>query len=537
MRKQTDFLIIGSGIAGLIYALKVADHGKVCIVTKSDAEETATKYAQGGIAAVMYTPDTYEKHIIDTIVAGDGLNNREIVELTIKESTARIRELIEWGAQFDKNASGEYDLAREGGHSESRVFHHKDSTGLEIERALLNKIEEHPSIEILEDHFAIDLITQHHLGKEINRKNEDIHCYGVYSMDMKKQEIWTILAKTTMLATGGAGNIYSNTTNPYVATGDGIAMAYRAKAQVENMEFIQFHPTSLYNPNEKPAFLITEALRGFGAVLKTQDGKEFMQKYDKRGSLAPRDMVARAIDNEMKLSGDDFVYLDATHLDEDELFKNFPRIYAKCLTVNIDITKEMIPVVPSAHYICGGIKVDEFARSSITNLYASGECASTGLHGANRLASNSLLESAVFSHRASLNAIDSAEEINFCDNVPDWDASGTVLNEEMILITQSLKELRALMSSYVGIVRSNLRLKRALDRLEIIYRETEELYDRSILTINICELRNMINVAYLVIKMANKRKESRGLHYSIDYPRDVIDGSSMLVNNHKAVKK
>jgi len=532
MRKKIDFLVIGSGIAGLIYALKVADHGKVCILTKSVAEETATKYAQGGIAAVMYTPDTYEKHIIDTIVAGDGLNNREIVELTIKESTARIRELIDWGAQFDKNASGEYDLAREGGHSERRVFHHKDSTGLEIERALLGKIEEHPNIETLEGHFAIDLITQHHLGVELTRKDQSIECYGVYTMDLEKNEIWTILARTTMLASGGAGNIYSNTTNPSIATGDGIAMAYRAKALVENMEFIQFHPTALYNPDETPSFLITEALRGFGAILKSIDGQEFMDKYDKRGSLAPRDIVARAIDNEMKLSGDDFVYLDATYLEKNELIKNFPRIYAKCLSIGIDITRDMIPVVPSAHYLCGGIKVDKYARSSIKNLFASGECASTGLHGANRLASNSLLESAVFSHRASLNAVESLSSIKFYDNIPDWDASGMVLNEEMILITQSLKELRSLMSSYVGIVRSDLRLQRALDRLEIIYRETEELYDRSILTSDICELRNMINVAYLVIKMATKRKESRGLHYSIDYPRDAIDGSSMFLTNH-----
>lgn len=531
MRKETDFLIIGSGIAGLIYALKVADHGKVCILTKSRAEETATKYAQGGIAAVMYTPDTYEKHIIDTIIAGDGLNNKDIVEITIKESTARIRELIDWGAQFDKNDSGDYDLAREGGHSERRVFHHKDSTGLEIERALLSKIADHPNIEVLENHFAIDLITQHHLGIEKTRKDKDIRCYGVYSMDLKKPGIWTILARTTMLATGGTGNIYSNTTNPSVATGDGIAMAYRAKAIVENMEFIQFHPTALYHPTEKPSFLITEALRGYGAVLKTIKGQEFMKKYAKQGSLAPRDIVARAIDNEMKLSGDDYVCLDARHINQNELIKNFPRIYAKCLSINIDITRDMIPVVPSAHYICGGIKVDEYARSSIQNLYASGECASTGLHGANRLASNSLLESAVFSHRASINAIDKVSSIDLCEEVPDWDAAGTVLNEEMILITQSLKELRALMSSYVGIVRSDLRLKRALDRLEIIYRETEELYDRSILTINICELRNMINVAYLIIKMATKRKESRGLHYSIDYPRDAIDGKSMLMNH------
>jgi L-aspartate oxidase len=527
MRKKVDFLVVGSGIAGLIYALKVADHGTVCILAKTSAEETATKYAQGGIAAVMYTPDTYEKHIIDTITAGDGLNNKKIVELTIKESTARIRELIEWGAHFDKNDEGDYDLAREGGHSEKRVFHHKDSTGLEIERALISKVEEHPNIEMLEHHFAVDLITQHHLGVELTRKSKDIVCYGVYSMDLETNEIYTILAKKTMLASGGAGNVYSNTTNPAVATGDGIAMAYRAKAMVENMEFIQFHPTALFNPNEKPSFLITEALRGFGAILKTMKGQEFMHKYDDRKSLAPRDIVARAIDNEMKLSGDDHVYLDATHLDKNELIKNFPRIYAKCLSIGIDITRDMIPVVPSAHYICGGIKVDEFGRSSVNNLYASGECASTGLHGANRLASNSLLESAVFSHRASIEAIEDIDNIQYEDNVPDWNAEGTVLNEEMILITQSLKELRSIMSNYVGIVRSDLRLKRALDRLEIIYRETEDLYDKSILTIDICELRNMINVAYLIIKMAVKRKESRGLHYSLDYPRTIMNG------NHK----
>lgn len=526
MRKKTDFLVIGSGIAGLIYALKVADHGKVCILTKSCAEETATKYAQGGIAAVMYTPDTYEKHIIDTIVAGDGLNNRSVVELTIKESTARIRELIDWGAQFDKNDAGDYDLAREGGHSESRVFHHKDSTGLEIERALISKIEDHPNIEILENHFAIDLITQHHMGIELTRKDNDIHCYGVYSLDLKTQEIYTILARTSMLATGGTGNVYSNTTNPSIATGDGIAMAYRAKAMVENMEFIQFHPTALYYPNESPSFLITEALRGYGAVLKTIKGNEFMGKYDDRESLAPRDIVARAIDNEMKLSGDEYVYLDATHLNKDELIRNFPRIYAKCLSINIDITRDMIPVVPSAHYTCGGIKVNEYSKSSVRNLYASGECASTGLHGANRLASNSLLESAVFSHRASMTSIDSISRIEFNDDVPDWNAEGTVLNEEMILITQSLKELRTIMSNYVGIVRSNLRLQRALDRLEIIYRETEDLYEKSILTIDICELRNMINVAYLIIKMAQKRKESRGLHYSLDYPKEIINGNT-----------
>ncbi|MEA3477288.1 MAG: L-aspartate oxidase [Bacteroidota bacterium] len=527
MRKKVDFLVIGSGIAGLIFALKVAPKGKVCIITKSNAEETATKYAQGGIAAVMYTPDTYEKHIKDTIIAGDDLNEEDIVRKTITESTARVKELIEWGASFDKEESGKYDLAKEGGHSEHRVLHHKDSTGMEIERALLSRISEHPNIEVFENHFTLDIITQHHMDIEINRRTNNIACYGAYVLNPQTDEIHTILAKTTLIATGGAGNVYNTTTNPVIATGDGIAMAYRAKALVENMEFIQFHPTSLYHPDEKPSFLITEALRGFGAILKTKNGEEFMHRYDKGGSLAPRDIVARAIDNEMKLSGDDYVGLDCRHLKENDLIKHFPRIYAKCLSIGIDISKEMIPVVPAAHYVCGGIKVDEYSRTSILNLYASGECASTGLHGANRLASNSLLESAVFSHRASIDAIRKIEDIDYCETIPDWNAEGMVLNEEMILITQSLKELQMIMTNYVGIVRSNLRLKRALDRLEIIYRETEDLYNKSILTSIICELRNMINVAYLIIKMAVQRKESRGLHYSIDYPKT---GDDIILN-------
>ena len=524
MRKKVDFLVIGTGIAGLSFALKVAQHGKVCVVSKSKAGETATRYAQGGIAAVMYTPDTYEKHIKDTLVAGDDLNDENIVRITITESTERIKELIAWGANFDRTSTGRYALGKEGGHSEHRVLHHKDSTGFEIQRALLQQVESHPNIEILENTFSLDIITQHHLGNEVRRRRKDIECYGAYVLDLESDQIHTILAKVTMLSTGGAGNIYATTTNPEIATGDGIAMVYRAKGIIEKMEFIQFHPTSLYNPREKPSFLITEALRGFGAILKTLSGAEFMHKYDKRLSLAPRDIVARAIDSELKVSGDDYVCLDCCHLDKNELITGFPTVYAKCLSAGIDITRDMIPVVPAAHYTCGGIKVDEFSRSSIHRLYASGECASTGLHGTNRLASNSLLESVVFSHRASIDAIDQIASTRFRDDIPDWDAEGMVLNEEMILITQSLKDLQSIMSSYVGIVRSNLRLKRALDRLEILYRETEELYDKSILTVKLCELRNMINVAYLVIKMAAQRKESRGLHFSLDYPRLIVRG-------------
>lgn len=517
MRRKTDFLVIGSGIAGLSYALKVAPYGKVIIVTKSNAEESSTRYAQGGIAAVMYSPDSYEKHIRDTLVAGAGLCDEKIVKITISESTERIQELIDWGTQFDKNEHGQFDLAKEGGHSEHRVLHSKDSTGKEIEKVLLEQVKKHPNIEVLEKHFAVDIITQHHLGMPVNKRTSDIACYGAYVLNPEETRIYTILSRITLIATGGTGNIYSNTTNPEVSTGDGIALVYRAKGKVEHMEFIQFHPTALYNPKERPSFLITEAMRGFGGILKTIRGEEFMKKYDPRESLAPRDIVARAIDTEMKLSGDEHVCLDCRHIRKNDLIQHFPTIYAKCLSIGIDISKEMIPVVPAAHYTCGGIAVDEYSRSSIQNLYATGECACTGLHGANRLASNSLLESLVFSHRAALDGIKKLDDVTINNDIPDWDAEGTVLNEEMILITQTLKELREIMSNYVGIVRSDLRLKRAMDRLHLLFTETEDLYEKSILTSRICEVRNMINVAYLIIKMAMNRKESRGLHYSLDY--------------------
>ena len=518
MQKKVDFLVIGSGVAGLCFALKAANYGKVCMVTKAHIDDTSTRYAQGGVAAVVYQPDTYEKHINDTMIAGDQLSDRHIVEITIRESTERIMELVEWGVDFDKTANGKFALAKEGGHSEFRVLHHKDVTGLEIEQKLILAAKQHENIEILEQHLAIEIITQHHLGIEVNRQTKDITCYGSYVYNPQTKQVDTILAKTTMMATGGIGTVYGNTSNPAIATGDGIAMVYRAKGAVTNMEFVQFHPTVLYNPQETPSFLITEAMRGAGAILKDADGVAFMEKYDKRGSLAPRDIVARAIDNEMKQSGRDHVYLDATVIDKNEIFEHFPNIYAKCLSIGIDITKDYIPVVPAAHYSCGGIKTDEWGRSSIRNLYAAGECACTGLHGANRLASNSLLEALVFSHRACLNAVENIGNIQFQENVPDWDTKGTVLNEEMVLITQTKKELQTIMCNYVGIVRSNLRLKRALDRLWLLYSETEELYKKSILSPEICELRNMINVGYLIIKNAMERKESLGLHYSLDYP-------------------
>ncbi|MEG1498752.1 MAG: L-aspartate oxidase [Bacteroidales bacterium] len=516
MKKHVDFLIIGTGIAGLSYALKVASKGTVCIISKSSAEETSTNYAQGGIAAVMNALDSYEKHIQDTLIAGDGLCNQEIVKITIEESTQRIKELISWGAQFDKKTTGEFDLAREGGHSEYRVLHHKDQTGAEIERILLKEVKSHPSIELLENHFAIDLITQHHLGIDVNRRTNDIQCFGAYILNMETNKIDTYLAKTTMLATGGNGNVYSTTTNPVVATGDGVSMVYRAKGKIQNMEFIQFHPTSLYNPSEKPSFLISEAVRGAGGKLCNLKGEFFMQKYDPRLELAPRDVVARAIDSEMKITGDDHVFLDCRKISKNELLGHFPTIYAKCLSIGIDISKDLLPVVPAAHYSCGGIVVDKNGCANIRHLYASGECSCTGLHGANRLASNSLLEALVFSNRAANHACLHFSDITFCEEIPEWDDEGMVLNEEMILITQSLKEVQSIMSNYVGIVRSDLRLKRAFDRLAIIYRETEELYNKSVHSVKLAELRNLINIGYLIIKMSMERKENKGLHYNID---------------------
>lgn len=518
MRFKVDFLVIGSGIAGLSYALKVADYGKVCVLTKSDASECSTKYAQGGIAAVMYDNDSYEKHINDTLIAGAGLCDLESVKITITESTDRIKELIEWGTNFDKKQTGLYDLAKEGGHSEYRILHHRDNTGFEIERALLKKVRSHPNVIIKENQYTIDIITQHHLGQEVNRRRDDIRCFGAYVLDKKTNTIDTYLSKVTMLCTGGNGNVYSTTTSPLIATGDGQAMVHRAKGKLRHMEFIQFHPTSLFNPREKPSFLITEAMRGAGGILKNMSGEPFMDKYDKRGSLAPRDIVARAVNAEMTRRGDEHEYLDCRGISKDEIMRHFPNIYAKCLEIGINITQEMIPIIPAAHYCCGGIEVDQYSRTSIKNLYASGECSCTGLHGANRLASNSLLESLVYSHRAYLDSIKKISETDFCDQVPNWDSEGMVLNEELSLITQSVKEVQQIMTNYVGIVRSDLRLRKAFTRMKLIYEETEELYNKSVLTPQLCELRNLIANSYLIIKMAEQRKESVGLHYSIDYP-------------------
>lgn len=524
MIHEYDFLVIGSGLAGMSFALKVADKGKVAILCKNKLEEANTNLAQGGIASVTNTAaDNFEKHIQDTLIAGDGLCNEAVVRKVVEDAPREIKQLVDWGVDFDKDESGHFDLHREGGHSEFRILHHKDSTGAEVQHTLMKRIQQHPNIDVFEEFYAIEIITQHHLGQLVKHTTPDIECYGAYVLEPKKHTVHTFLSKVTLMATGGIGQIYQTTTNPSIATGDGISMVYRAKGRVKDMEFVQFHPTSLYNPSERPSFLITEAMRGYGAVLRDIKGREFMHKYDKRGSLAPRDIVARAIDTEMKLAGSDYVYLDVTHKNADETREHFPMIYDKCLSLGIDIAKDYIPVVPAAHYLCGGIVVDTNARSSIRHLYAAGECSCTGLHGANRLASNSLLEAIVYADAAARDALSKINSLSINREVPDWNDEGTSLNEEMVLITQSKKEVGQIMSNYVGIVRSNLRLKRAFDRLELLYKETKDLYERSIVTREICELRNIINTAYLVIKMAMERKESRGLHYTIDYPDKIVE--------------
>jgi L-aspartate oxidase len=521
MKKRTDFLVIGSGIAGLSFALKAAKYGKVTVVTKANLEDTNTRYAQGGIAAVFSEPDNFEKHINDTLIAGGGICNEEVVRMVVQEAPDRIKDLINLGVSFDKKEDGTYDLAKEGGHTEYRILHHKDKTGESIQMTLMERVRNEPNIEILEHHFAIEILTQHHLGEVVKRNYPDIKCFGAYVADLVNQKVITLLSKVTIVATGGIGNVYLTTTNPEIATGDGVAMVYRAKGTIENMEFIQFHPTSLYDPEKKPSFLITEALRGYGAVLKNLSGERFMNRYDSRGSLAPRDIVARAIDNEMKIWGDDHVWLDCTHLNPAGLKDHFPNVYEHCLERGIDFTKDMIPVVPCAHYSCGGIKVDINGQSNIDRLYALGEVSSTGLHGANRLASNSLIEAAVYAHRAAIHSGPRLKDLTFEERIPEWDYKGTTHLEEMVLITQSSKEVQMIMSNYVGIVRSDIRLERAMVRLDILYEETERLYKKSLISKKICELRNLINVGYIIIKMAKNRHESVGLHYSIDYPKRI----------------
>ena len=527
MIRKFDFLVIGSGVAGMSYALQVAEsgRGRVALVCKTNIEEANTAKAQGGVASVTNLEvDNFQKHITDTLIAGDYISDRRAVEQVVTRGPEGIRRLVQWGVNFDRKENGEFDLHREGGHSEFRILHHADDTGFEIQRGLIEAVRQHPNITLLEHHFAVEIITQHHLGVEVTRRTPDIECFGAYVLDPDTHKIDTILSRVTVLATGGIGAVYSTTTNPNIATGDGIAMAYRAKATVQDMEFVQFHPTALFHHGEThPAYLITEAMRGYGGILRLPNGEEFMQKYDRRLSLAPRDIVARAIDKEMKIHGLDHVCLDVTHKDPEETRHHFPNIYAKCQSIGIDITRQYIPVAPCAHYLCGGIKVDLDACSSIKRLYAIGECSCTGLHGGNRLASNSLIEAVVYAEAAANHSLAHLDEYAFNEAVPEWNDEGTMTNEEKVLIAQDIKEVGQIMSNYVGIVRSNLRLKRAWTRLDLIYEETEELFKRVKATPDICELRNMINVGYLITRQALERKESRGLHYTTDYPKHAYD--------------
>ena len=527
MVRKFDFLIIGSGVAGMSYALKVANAGKgrVALVCKTSLEEANTTKAQGGIASVTdLSVDNFEKHIQDTMIAGDFISNPDAVEQVVKNGPQGIRDLIKWGVNFDKKENGEFDLHREGGHSEFRILHHADDTGAEIQRGLMEAVRNNPNIEVLEHHFAVEIITQHHLGIRVTRRTPDIECYGAYILNPDTGKIDTYLSRLTLMATGGTGAVYATTSNPDIATGDGIAMVYRAKGKVKDMEFVQFHPTVLYNPQEAhPAYLITEAMRGYGGILRLPNGEEFMQKYDERLSLAPRDIVARAIDHEMQIHGLDPVCLDVTHKDPETTKRHFPNIYAKCLSLGIDITRQYIPVAPSAHYMCGGILVDLDACSSIRRLYAVGECACTGLHGGNRLASNSLIEAVVYADKGAQHRLENIDQYTFNENIPEWNDEGTLTNEEKVLIAQDLKEVNQIMSTYVGIVRSDLRLHRAWERLDLLYEETEHLFKRVKPTRDICELRNMINVGYLITRHAIERKESRGLHYTVDYPWHALE--------------
>ena len=522
-----DFLIIGAGVAGMSYALKVAKEkkGKICIICKTSFDEANTSFAQGGVASVTNLEvDNFEKHIEDTMIAGDFISDRAAVEQVVRMAPGQICELVEWGVNFDRKANGNFDLHREGGHSEFRILHHADDTGAEIQRGLMEAVRSNPFIEIKENHFAVEIITQHHLGVEVTRRTPDIECFGAYVLNPATEKVDTYLSKVTLMCTGGCGAVYQTTTNPVIATGDGEAMVYRAKGTVADMEFVQFHPTALYHQGEThPAYLITEAMRGYGGILRLPDGETFMEKYDERLSLAPREIVARAIDKEMKKHGLNHVCLDVTHKNPDETRHHFPNIYQKCLSIGIDITKNYIPVRPAAHYMCGGIKVNLDGCSSIKRLYAIGECSCTGLHGGNRLASNSLIEAVVYAETAARHSLEHIDDYSFNTDVPEWNDDGTMTNEEKVLITQSVKEVGEIMSNYVGIVRSDLRLKRAWDRLDLLYEETEALFKRVKASRDICELRNMINVGYLITRWAIERKECRGLHFTTDYPLHAYD--------------
>ena len=516
--KEFDFVVLGSGIAGLTFALKVAPRGRVAIITKKNRAESNTNYAQGGIAAVTSKEDSFEMHVRDTLAAGAGLCKEAVVRVIVEEGPARIAELIELGMKFsERDAPGEdggreLDLGKEGGHSKRRILHAKDVTGREIERALVTAAARLPNIEIFENHFSIDLVTTQKFG--IAGPNR---CVGVYVLDKRTGQVETFAAAVTVLATGGCGKVYLYTTNPDIATGDGVAMAYRAGAAVANMEFIQFHPTCLYHPRAK-SFLVSEAVRGEGGILQTVEGAEFMQSYHPLKSLAPRDIVARAIDSEMKRSGADHVLLDITHKPAPFIIERFPNIYRTCLQFGIDMTKEPVPVVPAAHYQCGGVKTSVDGATDIEGLFAVGEVACTGLHGANRLASNSLLEALVCSHRASQAAL-AHQPASVRVKIPAWQSGKANNADEMVVVSHNWDEIRRLMWDYVGIVRTNKRLQRAQKRIANLQEEIHEYYWDFIVTSDLLELRNIATVASLIVECALQRTESRGLHYNLDYLR------------------
>jgi L-aspartate oxidase len=504
----TDYLVIGSGIAGLYFALRAAEHGTVLVVTKKGTDDSATNWAQGGIAAVLGEGDTPEGHVADTLRVGDGLCHREIVELCVEEGPGHVRALAALGVDFARSQDGSFELGREGGHSARRVAHHKDTTGAAIQAALSAAVARHSQIRVMSDHIAVDLLSMAKYGGEPA-------CFGAYVLDTRSGEVTTVVARATVLATGGAGKIYMYTSNPDVATGDGIAMAYRIGAPVANLEFVQFHPTVLYHPHAK-SFLISETLRGEGGVLRLADGSTFMERYHELKSLAPRDVVARAIDNELKRSGADSVFLDMTHLDGDFVRTRFPTIFERCLALGIDITRQPIPVVPAAHYQCGGVVTDARGRTPIRNLYSVGEAAHTGLHGACRLASNSLLEGVVFGARAA-DAVRQTELVRPQSVVP-WTPGNATDSNDAIVVALNWDEVRRFMWSYLGIVRSDKRIERARHRIQLLRQEINEYYWDFRVTSDVVELRNLALVAHLIIESARRRKESRGLHYTLDYP-------------------
>ncbi len=518
MVHKSDFLVIGSGAAGLSFALRAAENGNVTVLTKKERMDSNTNYAQGGIASVFAPDDSFEQHIEDTLRVGVGLCNPEAVSAIVREGPDRIGDLEHWGVGFTHNeADGSLDLGREGGHTRNRIVHALDRTGMAVEQAMLERVRNHPRIEILEDHIAVEFITEHHLIKRGKTKTNSIHCWGVYSLNGNTGEVEVYLSKVTVLASGGAGQVYQHTTNPGIATGDGIAMAFRAGASIANLEFMQFHPTALFHP-DGDSFLISEAVRGFGGILRNKDGEAFMIKYHQQADLAPRDVVARSIDTEMKKSGSPCVYLDVTHLDAENLRSRFPQINERLLSLKLDMTREPVPVVPAAHYICGGVLTDLEGRCSLKGLYVTGEAACTGVHGANRLASNSLLEALVFSDRACKSAVNYLDSLTApLPDIPAWNIEGTFDHEEWVLISHDQREIQRLMWDYVGIVRSDERLKRAERRINLIAGEIEGFYKKTSITPALLELRNIACIASLIIRSALFRKESRGLHYTTDY--------------------